>query len=724
MRTSRFALALALVLALPRVAPAQSSPFLPDEVYRVLVNEISGDIAYEHIRWFTHYHRPMGGSEGYQAVEKYVADKAREYGLEDVRVIRLKQEGPSWSPRPSELWLIEPEQRRLAFSTEIPLSLADYSRNADVESAELVDVGEGSRAADYEGKDVKGKVVLASGPMARVFEEAVWNRGALGVISFSTGRMPDYPDQYPWARVPVENREKTKQGTWAFALQPREGERLRAQLLAAKAPFKVRAKVRSVFHPESYQSIVEAVIRGTEIHDQDIVLTGHLQEEMFSANDDASGCANVLEIGRALKKMIDEGTLPRPRRDIRFWWLDEISASEQYFADNPAETRQLLANINQDMVGAKQSAGSRVQFVTRPPFSRASFLGDVIESIVESLVHGNTGYLSAGQARQMRAGPDAPPATQTARAPFSRPILSRLGTDERYDARVIPFHNNTDHQVFNMGIVGVPGVTFTNWPDPFIHSSDDDLWQMDPTQLKRNAVAVAGTAWYLANTTDEAVPGAATEMYGRALERMSRDARTAMAMLACRDGKCRDAYPRAANLVRQAARRERRALETLARFTKPGGAGDRAVKAMLQQLPTEDNAEMRLAAYVAGVTGTKPSPSLALMTPREKELAGMVPAVSVSIQQYLDKRRQLKRPDSLHSLMAYEVMNFVDGTNSYLDIFRVVSAEADAAGDWYYGTVSPEDVADYLESARAAGIITVKNVATAKKVTDGKGGAR
>ena len=69
---------------------AQESPFLPEPVYRALVNEMSGDIAYEHIRWFTHYHRPMGGSEGFEAVAKYVEEKAREYGLEDVRYIPLK----------------------------------------------------------------------------------------------------------------------------------------------------------------------------------------------------------------------------------------------------------------------------------------------------------------------------------------------------------------------------------------------------------------------------------------------------------------------------------------------------------------------------------------------------------------------------------------------------------------------------------------------------------
>jgi hypothetical protein len=687
---------------------AQESPFLGGQVYRALVNEISGDIAFEHVRYFTHFHRPMGGGEGYQAVERYVEQKAREYGLEDVRVIRLKSGTRSWSPRVGELWLIAPDERRLAYSKEIPLALADYSRAATVESAELVDVGDGVNAADYAGKDVAGKIVLASGSLQRVMEEAVWTRGALGIVAFTTGRVPDHPDQYPWMRIPVENADRSKPGTFAFVLTNRAGLALRRELAAARTPYRVRARVESAFHDPSSQSIVEAVIRGTEIHDQDIVLTGHLQEEMFSANDDASGCANVLEIARALKKLIDDGRLPRPRRDIRFWWADEISGEEQYFADNPDERRQFLANINQDMVGAKQSAGSRVQFVTRPPFSRASFLGDVVESIVESIVQGNTSYLAAGQARQVRRGDAAPAAVSGEDLPWSRPILSRLGTRERYDARVVPFHNNTDHQVFNMGIIGIPGVTFTNWPDDYIHSSADDLWQIDPTQLERNAVAVAAAAWYLATLADPGVPGLVTQMYGGALQRMSRDAKTAMQMIVDAPAAGREAvYARAANLVREAARRERQALGTVRVFTTPGGQGASALDRIARQLPSDHDAETRLAAFYMGLTGGKP-PSPATSA-AERAAAAKVPALAVTVQEFLDRRGGIQRPPGLHNLMAYEALNFVDGRRSCLDIFRAVSAEADAAGDWYYGTVTLEDVTAYLESAERAGV--TKNAA-------------
>src|SRR6187200_2745329 len=111
------------VCVAPRVVAAQESPFMPEPVYRAIVNEISGDIAFEHIRWLTHYHRPMGGSEGFEAVAKYVEQKAREYGLEDVRYIPLKYSSNSWSAHLGELWITEPYQRRLAFTPETALSM-------------------------------------------------------------------------------------------------------------------------------------------------------------------------------------------------------------------------------------------------------------------------------------------------------------------------------------------------------------------------------------------------------------------------------------------------------------------------------------------------------------------------------------------------------------------------------------------------------------------------
>src|SRR5258706_16235868 len=102
--------------------------------------------------------------------------------------------------------------------------------------------------------------------------------------------------------------------------------------------------------------LVEAVIRATDrTASQDVVLPGHLQEEQHSANDDASGVASVLEIGRAFVKLIRAGQLPRPRRTIRFWWTTENDSERRYFADHPEKIPTIWVDINQDMVGADQS---------------------------------------------------------------------------------------------------------------------------------------------------------------------------------------------------------------------------------------------------------------------------------------------------------------------------------------------------------------------------------
>src|SRR5688572_301053 len=113
----------------------QSSPFLPPKTEQLLANEISGEIAYEHVRWFTHYHRPMGGSEGFEAVARYVMAKAKEYGLEDVRYIALSSETQSWNAKHGELWLTSPTETRLAFTPEFAIALADYSRSVDITDA-------------------------------------------------------------------------------------------------------------------------------------------------------------------------------------------------------------------------------------------------------------------------------------------------------------------------------------------------------------------------------------------------------------------------------------------------------------------------------------------------------------------------------------------------------------------------------------------------------------
>jgi hypothetical protein len=689
---------LLLAVLLPTTSLAQTSPFLPEEHRRALVNEISGDRAFEQVRWLTHYHRTGPGRDFWAAAE-HIRATAAASGLEDVHLIRQEWQGHPWTCHSGEAWLLGPEPTKLADFGEVAVSIADHSRTTHV-TAGLVDVGEGTSAADYEDVTVEGRVVLAAGSPDAVMREAVWRRGALGVVSYASSRLQsfDAPDQVAWGRVSYEAKDVAgvddgTPGTFAIMVSPRRGRWLQERLAGASSPLEIKVDIEAE-HPEKReQGMVEAWIRGSEIHDQQIVLVSHIQEEMTSANDNGSGCASMLEIGRALGRLIREGTLPRPRRDIRFWWVNELSSEPQYFRDHPETPDQMLLALSQDMVGARQSWGGRVQYASRLPWSLPHALDDVMESILTAIRDGNTSYLvnrSTGQPQ-----------------PFLQEITAVKGSREPYHARMVPYYDSTDHHSFTPRHIRVPGTSLTNWPDQWIHSSRDDLENIDATQLERNAVVVAAVALYFASLQDEDVPALAAYMAARGRARVAADTAVAVAHLARSEPEGRrQAWAEAARLVRHTHEREERALASLSRLDPKGRSRD-IVSGARRQLETSRESELRaLEEAYAGLTGLKPVPP-----PLDDEARTMAQTVYVPHGDVATLSRDLQEvesPSGLHALMEFEVLNFADGTRTAWEVYEAVAAEALSAGEWYYGTVSPRDVLSVLDSAREAGVFTVE----------------
>jgi len=676
---------------------AQTSPFLPDPLYRQLVNEISGDRAYEHDRVLTRYHKTDGSRDFFIAAE-YIRGAAVEAGLEDVKLVRQKWDGHGWSCRSGEAWLVAPQEVKLAAYGEVAMSIADHSRTTHV-TAELVDVGAGTAEADYAGRDVKGKVVLASGAVGTVHREAVWKRGALGVLSDMTNRPEpfDAPDQVAWGRLPYDARgvEGVKDGTpstFAVMISPRRGRWLQRQMQAPGGALRVKIDIESEYPAAQEQAMVEAWIRGTDIHDQQIVLTAHIQETT-SANDDGSGCVSMLEIGRALSRLIKEGRIPRPRRDIRFWWVNELESQPRYFRENPQEPRKMLVNVNQDMVGARQSWGGRVQYASRLPWSLPHALDDVMESVLAMVRDGNTSYLTT-------RGTSLP-------VPFTREIVAVKGTREPFHAAMVPYFDSTDHHAFTPAPIGVPGTSLTNWPDEFIHSTADDLENIDATQLERNAVVVAAVSLYFASLREEGAASLAAYVASRAASRIAADVATAVAHMAQAPPAGRDAaYAAARNLVIQSYRKEAGALGSIRRLGGPGG-GAAYLGELLTRLEAARPRDLEsLAAAYRAITGrTAGEPSLSA---EDQALAGKVYAPVADLGTWQDAMEKVKAVEGLHSMMRFEVYNFADGKRTALEVHQSAAAEALSAGAWYYGEVKPADVREALERAVQAGAYTVR----------------
>jgi hypothetical protein len=691
-------LALAGGVGLAPEAAAQDLTILDPAPTQLITQEVSGDAAYEHIRYMTQFHRPRGGSNGLWTVAEYVERQAREYGLADVQLIKQQARTQPWNATFADLWIVEPAPERIASTIQSVLHLADFSRSADV-TGELVDVGQG-RIADYEGLELAGKVVLTHGSALSVMREAVCARGALGVVWYPNPRSPDVgtsgaglsrPDQLRWLTIPSSGSEDCEP-TFAFNLSTRQGVALSNRLTRTPQPIVVRAVVDAAFDSdqgsEPWQVMVEAFIRGTEPElGQDIVLTGHLQEEGFSANDDASGSASTLEVARALNQLVTDGRLPRPRRNIRFWWVTEISSQRQYFADHAEAHRSMWVNVNQDMVGADQSQDvMRKQNITRVPAARFHFFNDVVESVVEYMVASNTYELAQ---------------TQAGTPMYPKPHLAHLGTMHRYNADMIFFHTSSDHMTFIETPIGIPAVSFTNMPDRFIHSSDDDLWNIDRTQLGRNAAAVALIAYAMASADEDDVAPMAAATLGKGFARIGQNLGKGLSWIANADDKTK-AYHDAIDQVWYAASRERLAVTSLGDI-HPSASG--YVNDLLDEVERREvQAKREVDLAYRRVTGERRLPARG-MTDAESELTALRPAVIAGPAEFLQGRGQARPVAGLHGLMGFEVLNAVNGERSGLDIYRYVAAEAREAGSHYYGTVTPEAVLRYLQNVADAKLI-------------------
>lgn len=686
-------LAVASLAAAPLAA--QEPPFVSRAEYLLLANAISGDAAYEHLRFTTQFHKPRGGAEGLMAIARYVEARAREYGLDEVRLIRQDADGGAWNARAADLSLEvagapagPAEWRRVASLRQAQLHLADNSRSADV-TAEIVDVGSGADSASYAGKDVRGKLVLAWGPIGQVAQRAVRERGAAGVVSRpdpAGAQAMDYPDQVRWSFAPA--------WTFAFVLSHRQGAALAQEL--ARGTRRARAVVDvAADSTDRWQVMVEGVVRGTDPALPAIVLTGHMQEEKYSANDDGSGVATTLEVARAFATLVADGRLPRPRRSIRFWWTTEIGSERRYFADHPDEIARLWLNVNHDMVGANQGQDVlRVQNVTRLPWTRAHFLEEVTEATIRWLVDANGQQLAAVQ-------------TPAGAVPWRpQPIVAHLGTRHRYNAALVPFHNNTDHMTFTEAPVGIPGITFTNWPDNYIHTTDDDLWNIDRTQLERNAVAMAMLAAFLARAADGDVPALVAATTGHGMRRLGEAYGQAAGWLLAADSAGRsEAYRTGRAQIEEVAR----AASAHVRSVGDVATGDAARRLIVRGAgQVEADARARLADLdqiwrdLAGRAAPPATPG-----PAELRLAALRPILAAGPREFLT-RRGVPGVPGLHGLMAFEVLNAVDGRRTGLDIYRLVAAEARAAGPAYYGVVAPEAVETYLGNLVRAELVRMQ----------------
>jgi aminopeptidase YwaD len=688
--------ALLLLLATSSMALAERKvTLMTDDALEAIRATVSGATAKSHVRELSQMHR-VQATAGYHQAAEMMQELAVSYGLKDVRIEKLAADGETlyhhfrayygWRPVSGRLWEVSPGNERLGDFSESKVALADYSQDAHVTAA-LVDVGKGTRPEDYEGKDVRGKVVLAGGDLPTVHRLAVEERGAVGMLSYypnqRTGWSGDDPDLVRWGHLDPANTGNK----FAFMTSPRQARALQGRLAAGEA-IVLKAEVEARLVPD-YFEVVTALIPGTDRADEEIVFSCHLDHQSPGANDNASGAATILEVARTLSLLVGNGTLPPPRRTLRFVWPPEISGSFAYLDRHPEIVSRMKAGIHMDMVGGIPQTTKSMFFLSRPPTSIPSFIGDVGEVFFD--------YVAAGSRHAASEGD------------FREAIVSPEGTKEDFAGEIQGLDLGSDHQVYGDSTFRVPMLYFHDWPDVYIHTNKDVPENLDATKLQRVAFLGAAIGYTLASLGPDDGAALLAEAAGRGAERMGADRTRALALVTeSEPSGLESAYREALNVIDRGLEREKAALDSIVRFTGTGASLAPWVES-LESIHGGDRIAAR-AAYdascrahgVVAVTGDPAPPA----TPRGARIPERTEAVpgptNVYYYDLLEDKLGHGSADaiSLSETAQFEALNFVDGTRTVQAIRDAVSAEL--------GPVAIEAVETYLEVLAKAGAVRFK----------------
>ncbi|MFC1724564.1 M28 family peptidase [candidate division KSB1 bacterium] len=694
---------LALLLSLTSLFNTADSQVLKtplsQEILTMLTNEISGQVVFnnEVLLCGAPWIRDKKEFSGTFYESEKIYELVKNYGIKTTKLIKYPSDRGFDYPFEAEFWITEPQRRLVAKLEADPALVAGGSESADI-SGELIYIppvanNDLSMFKTPEAREkYSGKIAVmwshARGNTARALDEA----GIKGVISFRSQEQYIDPDQVIYSRGSYKGMENLKLG---FTVSWRQWSELLEDLQKGRK-YTVNCKTRIEEFPGRFE-MVYSWIPGTEPDKKGIIFTAHLFEGYTKrgANDNMSGCVAQLEILRALTKLIKNGDLPQPRRNIYFLWPNEISGTYEFIKQNPGIADTWSININMDMVGEALRANNAKFTMTECPNHLPSYIDGLGRSILNYVWRTNDiVYL-----------PDSPRGRSGSQFPV--PMLEKNGTRDAFRFFMHRATGGSDHICFVNPMVGVPGIELNIWPDLWYHSDKDLPDKSDPTQLKRTAFIGAAMAYTAANCTDEILGDLLDEVadfgYGRIGER---ELPTALKLVdKAAPDKLNDAVKLALNMVDFAVEREAGAVESVREIYSGSQNAKILVNNREKQFELYGKALneqiLEYAKLKAGEFKVDP-PTEMKMTADEKKYSKIIPKInekfkgkefsfqrSDAYREYLRNNPDFLRKTGLNRYQTRYVLNYVNGKRSIAKIKDCIVAETGS-------DVSLESVLNYM----------------------------
>ena len=484
MRNLTRVLAAALVIASADAQPPTGIPSGAERAYAAVKDRVDSGPAMEIERFMDQYWR-LAANPGFNASVDHIRDKLQSAGLAP-RIEEFAARGRGWDYQVGTVAFADTGEVLLSRDVDhISLCINSFSTPKGGVVAPVVDVGRAT-PADFQGKDVKGAIILGSAPAGQLFQQGVKARGAIGVISTSIApyirpeepaqfTSPDQWDVFQWGSIP----DDTAAHAFAFKASLRAATKMRERLKSGLV--RLTVDVQSTFY-DGPDRMVIAEIPGTLKPSERIVMVAHIQEP--GANDDGSGCGTLFVLAVALHNAIASGALARPGRTLTFIWGDENRGSHAWLTSHPDQAQGVQYMLSLDMTGEdtsktggtflieKQADPSAVWPRPSDPHTAWGASPVKAEELKGSLL--NDVHLA---------------------------ICRRRARDTGWLVKTNPYEGGSDHTEFKEA--GIPSLLNWHFTDRFYHTNLDRPDKTSPSEIANVGISVATTAWFLGSAREQ-----------------------------------------------------------------------------------------------------------------------------------------------------------------------------------------------------------------------------
>lgn len=475
-----------IVLICSLILSSCKSQSISNDTYFDIVRPLfTGEKAFETTAYVEQFWRIPGNTgfnnsihriiENLEAAGYINEDKANENTRLVYRLETRPMEGPTWEPVNAELSIVGNSQPLLKFDSNRNM-IFQYSASTPIEGV-VADVIHIESLEDFKTKDVDGKIVFAEMSPYRLYDAAITQGNAVGIITYNN---QDYlqPEKNITSIQFRSLRYKEGVNAWGIALSYQAKEVLKSEL--SKGPVKAKVNISTKIYPSEELTVV-ASIKGTELSNESLVFSAHVQEP--GANDNATGVGTQLEMAMLSAKLIQDKKLDL-KRTLTFLWGDEITSTRRYIEENNGTNTTIKWGISLDMVGENTDVTGGTFLIEKMPDPSAIW------------TRGKDKHSEWG-GRPLKEEDMKPHYLND----FIINTFKKQGEFANWAVETNPFEGGSDHAPFLRA--NIPGLLLWHFTDQFYHTDNDRIDKVSQETMKNVGTGALASAYTLLNADSE-----------------------------------------------------------------------------------------------------------------------------------------------------------------------------------------------------------------------------